>query len=311
MPDPLVLEDFPPSPAITGTSFRRSRGFWVYAASDTEALVVLRQQKNVFRGCVYEDHQGGRFDQYLICTEILTQPLTPVPVGGIGLYRAEAYYGYATLIYDEPARPPDLTVRRWIETAEELVYSDFDIAGAAIANTAQQPFEPGMPKYIDRETRVIEWHKFAVSFDVAYDPKRVYRKRLNSGLYDGAPPHSLLCRNVTCEEVPIPSVDGSTFLFRLRAYLEFRESVRDPGGTLQSGWDTIRLNFGTRLRNVVSGQFQGYIPITSDQADPNAPIVNTPVLLSNDGRSILSDGATPTFRVFRAYDDIDFSGLVA
>lgn len=301
-----VRETFPPAPSITGTSLRRSRGFYVVAASETDALELLRTEANVYRGVTYQDHNGNAFDQYLICQTIAIQPLSPVPSGGTGLYLAEAYYGYATLIYDAPPRP-DLAVRRWIETSEDSVVTELSRTGSPIKNSVGQMFDPPATKMVDRETRVIEWHVFADNWDAAYNPKRVYRKKLNATGYEGAEPRSLMCRNVTCDEVPIPNLAGTGTLFRLRAYLEYRLPVLAPDNQVFSGWDEIRLNFGTRL---VRQDGTGYDPILSVPNDPLSPVISEPVLLSLDGRSILPPNATATYFAFQLYNSIDFAGLV-
>lgn len=305
MPNPITLPFQPRIPGVhDARGYRRARATWVIAASETEAEERARAQDQIGVGEVYIDHQGGTPDENLRGIAADVETISPAPVDGDGLFIVTVFYGYPTLIYTEQPPVVGAPPRLWIETAEEQVKADIDRSGAPIANSADEVFDPPATLLLDRETIVAEWYEESTSFIAAYGPKRVYRKKLNSSAYLGAPQRCLMCRDVLCEEISM-AVTGNSNLYRFHAKLEFRPQVTLPNGSTMPGWDLSVENRGFRVK--LAGNETGYKYLSEKTSDGTQVPITTPVFLNDAGTAVSS---SPTYKRFIMYPEISFTGLI-
>lgn len=304
-----IIEKRPTRPVTVGPAgWSASRSFTIVAGSAIEALQLLKDERGIRRGAIYEDESGNRIDEHLVCISMSMNPITQVPAGGSGLWEVDVEYGHVTLIEQREPRA-DLTPRYWIESAEASVPVDIDRFGAPIVNAAGEPYDPPSTMTVFRSTLVIQWHRFAATTIELQLQKKVFEGKVNSSPYLGAPRRCLFCRPVMIDEVSSPSIDEVNVLFRLTARLDYLEPVTLPGGIVVPGFDEARINRGRRIKVTRNGVDQ-YEIIRENQSDPNSSPLSTPVNLSIDGHSVLPPDAPPNYRIVEKYHEVDFAGLV-
>lgn len=198
----------------------------------------------------------------------------------------EAEYGLCI----DPTQEPAL-IRRSTGQTEWAI--EQDVTGAAIANTAGDPFDP--PVTVPAGHLVFVVTKNISSVD---GPNVVanYLFRTNSATFYGHLPGLVWLADFS---------DAAAF----RNAVHYRETswtfhVRPGGNALRArDWHARPLNCGYRQKKVISGVSQ-LVMIRGPDGQP----VSSPALLALDGTK-LAAGGTPNFRDFTVYDTADFNDL--
>lgn len=308
MIDPI--EDFAGQSTNGSGGPTRERNFWVYAKSDEDVKTILYGYFGIRRGVPFQDVHDNIPDPYCVCVDVRAVPVSPIPKDDFGLWKASVDYAYATsAVRNSRPQAPDLTPKFKIEPNEESVPADIDIYGNPITNAADEPIDPPLTRFKDRETLVITWHKWETDYLTLYAAKRPYRKKLNLNTYFGAPPKCFLCRDIRIDELNMSDQTGIYWLFRLTARLEFREPVT-LGGTTYPGWVDVFPNMGKRVKT--TDPAMPYKQIREATAGVgNVPIHVLPFLLDPTGFNALGHNPTPNYRSAEQYDVIDMAGLVS
>lgn len=303
------VEDFSGQSTNGANGPTRERNFWVYASSDENVKAILWGHYGIRRGAPFRDVHGMIPDSYLICVDIKAVPVTPVVVDGFGLYKVSVEYAYGSVAV-QTAKPqtPDLSPKYKIEPNEESVPADIDIHGRPIVNAADEPIDPPLTKFKDRETLVVTWHKWARDYITVYASKRQYRKKVNATEIFGAPPKCLLCRDIRVDELNVPDQAGYYFMFRLTARLEFREPITLEGVTYP-GWVSVYPNLGHRVKT--DDPDKPYKQIRESNTDMSTMVHVQPFMLDPAGFEALGHNPTPNYRSVDLYEEIEMSDLIS
>lgn len=317
---PEILEGFPEQEFTTGPGGPRAqRCFWVDSSSWAGALNRLRAEKNVFRGCLYEDHSGNIFDSFLICRHIRMHPKSGFASTSAGWWYACCDYEYPSVTRERPQTYPGGPPEYWQEFTEVYEPAEFDARGRRITNDADEFPNPLPTVPVVRETLVIEWHQYATDRFTLQSQKRFWFNRTNNASYLGYEPECLRCMPVIIEKVPVPpqSYGSPLSVFRCQARLEYRPPIetRDTNGQVigtYPGWYIVFPNIGTRIRT--PNLAKPYAKLTEPLEDGSGAMgpVTQPVLLAegSQGQSRAPDGAPLNYKDYSPLASVDFTGLV-
>ena len=294
---PVITEK--PARQPTGTDERgprRIRKFDIHASSKQAAYNLLGAGDETvpghIRGTVYQEPQTGEvIDPALVVQEFTDRAHPPAPAieGGKGLYEITAHFAYSRSSYREPALPAlgddetPIPVYR-IERTDVSVPIDHDVDGQPIVNVLGDPIDPPLTDTEARETLVMEWLVLGDDWLSVYVDFRVYRNRVNSAEFKGAPIGCLLCVDLDVLETRLPRKGGQLW-FRIIAKFEYREPQtlfgETPDEVTYPGWQEVVLNRGRRAK---------YFPVEGDPAfeirvvvDSRGNQVPDPILLTEIG----------------------------
>lgn len=302
----VVTEERPRFPSRTdyrGPYYCRS--FSIYAESEPDAYVVLAQQKSVYRGVMYQDHNGNFGDTGAICLSIDVQTRVPAPSGGTGYYSADAHYGYPRTIYFRPAPKRDgRKVFHW----ERDLYSEpaeYDNLGDPIVNATDDEFAPAPVRLRLSRVLVAQWIKDFPDQETAENTYAPYEEVVNSLPYRNNPKHCLWCAGIEVnshleigassnrfEYVDGPAgPSGTMFPFHMTARFmvkrqspEFTE-MSGAGVVRYGGWDYWTKNISYNLWKMIDGKRKKVALQT-----PDGLPYRKPAPISIDGMRELAEG---------------------
>lgn len=280
---------------------------WSILASTVNSVKdILYNETGVGIGTVYRDFAGTIYDDYCLCQDITVTQKVPGRTGAYGLFEAMATFEYPRVRYDPPART-DSTWRWRMEKSLLSEPTDSTIEGYMIANSAQEPFEPGPTKYTIQ--RVLVGEKITTQFqsiEAAEQYLAPWEGKTNSGPFQGAATECLLSHAVQIEPAHGCGIAGSVPL-RVTFKAEHRPSktVQGYSGPVtRGGWVELYANIGGRLR-ISQPPYYKFV------LDPETKLPIANMKLSGDGFSQLAASANPIIAVCVLYEAVDFNQMIA
>lgn len=285
------------------SSVRATRVFRVIARSSIDARALLRDDRGIQRGVIYQSRLGEVFDTSLICRGLNVAPVNRhAPPGGLADYRATCTYSAPTdgTGGDEPAigGPPRFS----LETRLESVTVDVDGRGVPITTSSLEPLDPPENDDEPRQQLVVRWWRTVGSVQQALNELRRFADALNERTFAGAPRGSLRCQGVVKEDET--EVAMGRVAIRLQSRFDYREPIRvsdlavdvvrlggatatgapsfpSVTGTLE-GWTELRADRGTRQVTGVDAAGR----VMFEQIQRNGRDVIQPVDLDGSGREL-------------------------
>lgn len=319
MTAPIITDRHPGELTLDENGYHGSRAWDIIAASEIDALNILRAQRRVYRGAVYRNAYGQTPDSRVKCQSLKAVGHPPAPVGGTGLYEVTAEYAQRSSSAGggtkkaEVGGPPVWSV----DTAEASRPVDRDRSGFPITNVVEEPIEPALTINTTTETLVVRFYVTSANQLSVYSTYRPYKDTVNSATYKGIPRGCLLCRGFT----PATEEDG---LFLVTGKFMYRPQV-----TALRGINAYYTQSSATANNWVSISLpiEGWADIVPNKArrklvgaytDP--PETRYQAILGADGRPV-SDPVPVTLAgvpitdssikalVFYHYDYADFAAL--
>ena len=301
MPDPVT--DGPVDPLVEDErGFTTSKMWAIDAASVVDARNLLYQYRSVRRGTIFATPQGEVPDLRLRVQTLTVEPeVREASPGGTARYIARADYATNERNIAEPV-VGSAPAYNWSGSLTSQAV-DVDINGAAIVNSAAEPYDPPIQGDLPLLALSVEWYvgAFSVSTMVAYSGA------LNSTAWTVGDGSGVLAagqaRVNSLGRQPIEEA-----LIRIQAEIELRPFLTLPSGTQVSGFDHTLADRGRRhIDPDNSPDADGnavYIQFTDGKGKP----LTEPRFLDGAGQPLAADAAT-AYNTFRIHPAQPFAAL--
>ena len=276
-----VTEIAPASPLVIDENGKSiTRAFEILAISEIQAEALLLSEKSIQRNVSLTDAYGNTISASK-CQTIEIAPKSPnvaaKTTGTTGLYLAKVAYAPNTTGGSEEPEPDGDPVYR-IEDGFEEVPVDVDVDGNAIANSADEPYDPPLRAPRPTEFLIVEWIVTDTNIFIAAKKSRDYRGRTNSVAWHGAEIKEVLCHSLR----PIQQDDNTV---KFAAKFQYKDSFLASAATVP-GWVTAVVDRGRRvITGTNAAGKRTYEPILDDDGQP----ITEPVPLNGSG---VRNGAT-------------------